>query len=460
MNTTENDNAIMINEWLILNSALTPESRSALKIIATEQASNLAQVFYRYMLEDKEAELYLSVEQVKERLSSSMASWIVQVLTSHGEEIYAIAQRQQLIGSVHARIGIPVPLVLRGMRKLKAALSDLFKQRVSDSDQLFQMQHYAVAAIDISSEMMTHAYALLNQTETKNEESYRLQSLISNVEVDRGKQQAALFNWENSLIYALVTGATRLQTYLLKDSEFGIWFRHKCAQHFSQKPEVAQLHRIINEIDMLLTGGNNNASLSLEYIQQTLRDIRLKTTQINNILSAMFEEASRLESGKDPLTNLLNRRFLPTVMKHEVKMAIQMQKPLVVAMVDVDNFKKINDTYGHEVGDRALRHMASLLSENMRSGDYLFRYGGEEFLIILVEANKSNAEKFLERIRLRVEQTPCELREGPLHMSVSIGFTLHGGHPDYEKLLQQADQGVYEAKRNGRNQVMFFGSEN
>ncbi|MFH8133121.1 GGDEF domain-containing protein [Pantoea osteomyelitidis] len=143
-------------------------------------------------------------------------------------------------------------------------------------------------------------------------------------------------------------------------------------------------------------------------------------------------------------------------MKHEVKMAIQMQKPLVVAMVDVDNFKKINDTYAHEVGDRALRHIASLLSENMRSGDYLFRYGGEEFLIILVEANKSNAEKFLERIRLKVDQTACPLREGPLQMSISIGFTLHGGHPDYEKLLQQADQGVYEAKRNGRSQMVFL----
>lgn len=307
--------------------------------------------------------------------------------------------------------------------------------------------------------LMTHAYASLNQTETRNEESYRLQGLISNLETDRGKQQAALFNRENSLIYALVTGATQLQTYLLQDSEFGIWFRHKCARHFPQKPEVNQLHHIINEIDVMLTSDINNEPLSLEYIQQILRDVRLKTIQINNILSAMFEEASRLESGKDALTNLLNRRFLPTVIKHEVKMAMQMQKPLVVAMVDVDNFKKINDSYGHEVGDRALRHIATLLSENMRSGDYLFRYGGEEFLLVLVEAHKRNAEKFLERIRLKIEQTPCELREKPLQMSVSIGYTLYDGHSDYEKLLQQADQGVCEAKRNGRKRVIFFGDK-
>lgn len=95
-------------------------------------------------------------------------------------------------------------------------------------------------------------------------------------------------------------------------------------------------------------------------------------------------------------------------MKHEIRMAMQTQKPLVVAMV---------------------------------------------------EAGKNNAETVLEHVRMKIAQFPCELREEPLRMSVSIGFTLHDSHPDYEKLLQQADQGVYEAKRNGRNQIVFFGDE-
>ncbi|WP_409520004.1 hypothetical protein [Pantoea sp.] len=194
-----------------------------------------------------------------------------------------------------------------------------------------------------------------------------------------------MFNWENSLIYALVTGATQLQSYLLKDSEFGIWFRHKCARHFTQKPVINQINRIINEVDRLLTANNNGEALSLEYIQHTLRDVRLKTIQINNILSTLFEEASRLKSGKDALINLLNRRFLPTVMKHEIRMAMQTQKPLVMAMV---------------------------------------------------EAGKNNAETVLEHVRMKIAQSPCELREEPLQMSLSIGFTLHDGHPDYEKLLQ------------------------
>lgn len=109
-----------------------------------------------------------------------------------------------------------------------------------------------------------------------------------------------------------------------------------------------------------------------------------------------------MQNGKDALTSLLNRRYLPVVLKHEVTLAIEYDLPLTVAIIDIDFFKEINDKWGHMVGDRAIKHVADLLSDNIRSSDYLFRYGGEEFLLVLVETRAAEAFPLLERLRKRL----------------------------------------------------------
>lgn len=98
-----------------------------------------------------------------------------------------------------------------------------------------------------------------------------------------------------------------------------------------------------------------------------------------------------MQSGKDSLTSLLNRRYLPVVLKHEVTLAMEYELPMTVAIIDIDHFKEINDSWGHMVGDRAIKHVAELLSDNIRSSDYIFRYGGEEFLLVLVETGAAEA---------------------------------------------------------------------
>jgi diguanylate cyclase len=104
-------------------------------------------------------------------------------------------------------------------------------------------------------------------------------------------------------------------------------------------------------------------------------------------------------NGKDTLTSLLNRRYLPVVLKHEVTLAMEYELPMTVAIIDIDHFKEINDSWGHMVGDRAIKHVAELLSDNIRSSDYIFRYGGEEFLLVLVETGAAEAFAILERLR-------------------------------------------------------------
>ena len=168
----------------------------------------------------------------------------------------------------------------------------------------------------------------------------------------------------------------------------------------------------------------------------------------------LFEEVSRHEVGMDVLTKLLNRRFLPTIFKREIAHANRTGTQLSVLIIDVDKFKEINDTWGHNTGDEILRKVSQAFYDNVRSSDYVFRYGGDEFIIVLTEASENETLRTAERIRSRVEKTKLKAANGEdIALSLSIGAAMFNGHPDYERLIQIADEALYIAKRRGRNRV-------
>lgn len=116
--------------------------------------------------------------------------------------------------------------------------------------------------------------------------------------------------------------------------------------------------------------------------------------------------------GSDALTNLLNRRFLPTVLRREIELATRNGTPFSLLLLDTDHFKAINDGHGHDAGDRALQHVAGLLGQLTRGSDYLFRYGGEEFVVVLVAASESQATVIAESLRRQIAQSPVALANG------------------------------------------------
>ena len=129
-------------------------------------------------------------------------------------------------------------------------------------------------------------------------------------------------------------------------------------------------------------------------------------------------------------------------------------------MVDIDHFKKVNDTFGHPEGDMILREIASLLKKSVRENDTVARYGGEEFILILPKAGIEASSMIAERIRLLVESTLFDVGKAQLNLSVSLGissFPIHRARSDGE-LIKMADQALYEAKRGGRNRVCVFSS--
>lgn len=447
----------IVKEWVEFSLLISEPVSAKLRHIADDKAADLADKFYDIMLADPHAEKFLCSEMVHTRLRHSMRKWIIHALTLKGEGLLEFAGQQYHIGNIHSRVGIPASLVLKGMRIITQSMLNYIQSLALDSKLSILMQQYVSVSIQIASELMTYAYEKYQLNEAKNEESYRLHNLIANLELEKGKQQAALFNWENALIYALVSRTANIHSYLLSDSEFGLWFRHKCSQHFGRQPEIEQINLLIEAIDDMLNKGADTGGNELDSIQSLLSDIRSKTMIINNLFTSLFEEANRLESGKDVLTNLLNRRFMSTVLKYEVKLAMESGKNLAVAMLDVDHFKQINDTWGHSTGDEVLRHIAAILTESTRASDYVFRYGGEEFMIVYLEFTRHQTLSFVDAIRHKIASSPYVTAEGQkVALSASFGVSHYRGHPDYQKMVDEADKALYDAKNGGRNRVVEF----
>lgn len=170
-----------------------------------------------------------------------------------------------------------------------------------------------------------------------------------------------------------------------------------------------------------------------------------------------FRQARRLQllASTDELTGLPNRRALIAYVEHRVRQARREQGTLSVLMIDVDRFKRINDTHGHAVGDEVLRHIAQVLPTGLRGRDRLGRLGGEEFLVVLPGAALDQAAQVADRMRAAIAATPLIGAAGKLHFTVSIGVAELGMTSEpVAALLARADAALYQAKGNGRNAVV------
>jgi diguanylate cyclase (GGDEF)-like protein len=160
----------------------------------------------------------------------------------------------------------------------------------------------------------------------------------------------------------------------------------------------------------------------------------------------------------DRLTGVANRETLLSTLVSEVERAVRHYKPLAVAFIDIDRFKPINDTYGHNSGDAVLRQVAAICADNIRPSDLFGRYGGEEFMLILPETTPEEAVELAERLRVTVAQTPMLIaRQQSANMTISIGIAGgRGSELQVDALVDQADAAMYAAKSQGRNRTYRF----
>ncbi len=157
-------------------------------------------------------------------------------------------------------------------------------------------------------------------------------------------------------------------------------------------------------------------------------------------------------ANKDFLTGAYNRRYFFDSGETIFSKAKRKEVPIAVAMIDIDNFKKINDTYGHDVGDVAIKEIKKILDRNLRQTDLMARFGGEEFCIILEDISREDVAMLFERIRKEFEDNVIDIKDITIKYTVSFGIAF-GLLDSLEDMVNLADAGLYDSKENGRNQV-------
>jgi len=173
----------------------------------------------------------------------------------------------------------------------------------------------------------------------------------------------------------------------------------------------------------------------------------------------LFEKMQEM-AITDSLTGLYNRRYFYMILDNEIERAKRYQTPLSLIMIDIDHFKAINDKFGHLVGDDVLRSMSEICKKLLRQTDNMFRYGGEEFMIILPVTKQEEALNVAERIRSTIEDTVIKTKKGSVKITISIGVSEYGeNHSAPNEFIESADKTMYEAKKAGRNCVRVFSED-
>ena len=189
----------------------------------------------------------------------------------------------------------------------------------------------------------------------------------------------------------------------------------------------------------------------IDELNNSLEDIIAKRTEK---LREANKKLKRI-SVEDPLTGALSRRTFYQSYNTETKRAGRSGQPLSMALMDLDHFKNINDHYGHLVGDKVLKSVVAVIKDNMRDTDYLFRMGGEEFLLLMSNTGMVQANIVCERIRKSIAANKVSHENKRISVTLSIGLLSHYGNIDVTEALKIADESMYRAKQIGRNKVVY-----
>jgi len=196
-----------------------------------------------------------------------------------------------------------------------------------------------------------------------------------------------------------------------------------------------------------------NAHLELKLSRQAVKNYACELESTNNQLR---EANAKLEfmAWHDQLTGLPNRRYMRNRMKDELVRSQRSGKTFALIMADIDDFKHVNDTYGHEAGDGVLRHVCDIIVDALRKQDSVSRWGGEEFLVMLPETDINGAAVAAEKIRSRIEKEPFEYGEKSISLTITLGVSGFIKTESIDDAIKQADEALYRGKKGTKNCVV------
>lgn len=413
--------------------------------------------FYSELLDHPETRTFLDEHEVQHRLKASQTQWLRTVLRPHTpEDEEAFKALQTHIGHVHARIDLPMQLMNLGIRLHKRAfLHHLFKE-TQNTEQSLELFLAISDILDYATTLINEAYMSFEQTLENETQIFTLTYASTDLAFEILSIKSSLQNWLIEILTLPDGSACQKLLQRIEETEFWLWIEHRLAQLSSS---FRCIQMVVDAQQQLKTFIHNQPCQTQADWRETLKK---HINKLANSLQLFSEEVIEENHNRDPLTKLLSRRLLDGILKKEHHVARSHDADYAIMMIDVDHFKEVNDTYGHTVGDTVLKEVAGIIRQNLRITDLAFRYGGEEFLVLLPLSKGADPVPIAEKLRQAVEQKhdiASEHKE--LKVTISIGVSQYSQHPhpDYIHVLRQADKALYQAKQAGRNRVVLYEGE-
>lgn len=420
----------------------------------TSHCDALATAFYEAMLNNPLAKGFLDHNQVRERLHASLARWLCELYQHPHRDLASLVARQRQVGEVHARVHLPVHFVARGARILKLRAYEALERSSADDRLTAVAMRFVGQLMDMALEAMSAAYEYNAERESRTDEAYRQHAIGQNLAAERERQRSNLLEWGQGVLLSIYRQAPDIHLPSISSSEFGLWLVHKGCSMFDDAPELNEIRMSMERLDATLLPQLQGLEKDSQRWLGLLAQLESEIEAVKFHLASLFDRQMEVENGRDTLTRLFNRRFLPSVISREIALARQRKSSFALLLVDIDHFKHVNDTHGHDAGDMVLQQTAMLLLNNVRSGDFVFRYGGEEMLVLLVEVSVHEAQQVAEKIRQRIQGSRLLIGGGQsISITISTGLAMFDGHPDYQFLIRRADEAMYQAKASGRNRI-------
>jgi diguanylate cyclase (GGDEF)-like protein len=269
---------------------------------------------------------------------------------------------------------------------------------------------------------------------------------LHNYDISSALQTTLEFNELIAIFSSKIAHKIPHSAFVYKNPEFdlevknGVFTQHSC--NYELKVEQQQL----GELKLMRNHRFSDADLQLLEALLCCLIYPLKN-------ATLFHQALK-KAYTDPLTQTHNRASFDDSITREMSLAVRNAKSLSLIFLDIDHFKTINDTYGHECGDATLVLGTKWIKENLRNSDMVFRYGGEEFVILLNGTDGNGAELLAERIRASIESHTIAFGMETLKITASLGVSTLRDNDTLESFVQRADKAMYTAKNRGRNQVV------
>lgn len=446
------------HEWLSAYNCVSAPVAHVVAEVVDAHLGAIAVAFYKELRTSEDAAHLIPPDVLHARLLPAIQRWmqfLFDPVNATGPSPTVALQRH--IGEVHARSHIPIELVARGFRILKRALGNLLGGTDLGRQQLLEAALYVDLVADLALAEMRVAHARAEAATSAPSAPVHV-----GLEAERQAQLVAISDEEGrylrSMLNAVSLSASEVPA--LGASPLGMWLNHKAPLLFADTPGELRLTRVAQAVvrldaDLLprlhtALNAQQNPRLSVAL----LRDVIAGFEDIREQVNHLFDALNQAHSHRDALTQLLSRPLVDSILRREIELARRKRTAFSVLVVDIDHFADLQQQHGTTVGESVLQQVADMLTAQVRASDFVFRYGVQSFLLLLVELDSAQTLAVAEKIRKTVQCAGLALAPGgPQSVTLSTGVAVYQGETDPHALTALADQALSQAQSLGPNCV-------